>query len=164
VTVSAENTAAQQKSKQKTPLPKWVEWSLTTILPFLLLVPDGLFNYYVYSDGAVAATGSPVLAGLQTALWASLALGVVAMSSFLAVLAPHHWQHGRWFQGMCCFLGMFFATGVTIWNSFAYRSSHFVAFKVDTWAAAFLAMPRGMSTTMILVAEAPHLTGCSSGR
>jgi hypothetical protein len=148
-------SSAPKAKQQQTPLPRWIESCFLVVLPFLLLMPDGLFNYYVYSDGAWTATGSPLLAGLQITLWGGLALGVVAISSFLAVLAPYHWSRGRWFQGLCCFLGMCFATGITIWNRFASGSSHFVAFKVDRWAAPLVHLPAGASVTMLLVAVAP---------
>src|SRR5215470_8668231 len=57
------------------PLPRWLV-RVYFIFPIVLYIPDGIFNFYVYTDGV--ATKQPNLA-FQIgffALWAFVSLGV----------------------------------------------------------------------------------------
>src|SRR5262249_13355852 len=97
-------------------------------------------------------------------LWAFLSVGVVGMAYLLSVLAPWHWGQGHHLQAFFCGLGVLVATGITTWNSLAYRSQEqnaFAVFKTDDWANSMwpqLAASH-ISLTLILVAVAPPFWG-----
>ncbi len=142
------------------PLPGWLV-KVYFIFPIILYIPDAIFNYYVYSDGAYVPNAPLAVQISQTLLWGFLAIGVVGMAYLLSVLAPWHWTNGHHLQAMFCWVGVLIATGITIWNSLSYRSVTFAEFKTDQWLYASFPQlaARGISITMILVAIAPPFWG-----
>jgi hypothetical protein len=142
------------------PLPSWLV-KVYFIFPIILYIPDAIFNYYVYSDGAYVPNAPLAVQISQTLLWGFLAIGVVGMAYLLSVLAPWHWTNGHHLQAMFCWVGVLIATGITIWNSLSYRSVTFAEFKTDQWLYASFPQlaARGISVTMILVAIAPPFWG-----
>jgi hypothetical protein len=152
---------SQQGDKEKAlPLPGWLV-KVYFIFPVILYIPDAIFNYYVYSDGAYIPNAPLPVQISQVALWGFLSIGVVGMAYLLSVLAPWHWSHGHRLQALFCWVGVLIATGVTIWNSLSYRSSTFKQFATDQWLYASFPQlaARGISVTMILVAIAPPFWG-----
>jgi hypothetical protein len=142
------------------PLPGWLV-KVYFIFPIILYIPDAIFNYYVYSDGAYIPNAPLPVQISQVALWGFLSIGVVGMAYLLSVLAPWHWTNGHRLQALFCWLGVLIATGVTIWNSLSYRSVTFSQFKTDQWVYDTFPQlaARGISITMILVAIAPPFWG-----
>lgn len=155
-------TTGEAIEKDKTlPLPGWLI-KVYFVFPIVLYIPDAIFNYFVYSDGAFVPSGNNVL--LQAAyisLWAFMSIGVVGMAYLLSVLAPWHWGQGHPIQAFFCAVGVVVATGITTWNSLAYRSIHFKAFPTDTWMGQMYPQlsASNISLTMILVAVAPPFWG-----
>jgi hypothetical protein len=97
-------------------------------------------------------------------LWGFLSVGVVGMAYLLSMLAPWHWGQGHHLQAFFCGLGVLIATGITTWNSLAYRSQEqqaFGVFKTDQWAYSIWPQlqQHNISLTMILVAVAPPFWG-----
>jgi hypothetical protein len=142
------------------PLPSWLV-KVYFIFPIILYIPDAIFNYYVYSDGAYIPNAPLPVQISQVALWGFLSIGVVGMAYLLSVLAPWHWSHGHRLQALFCWVGVLIATLVTIWNSLSYRSGTFKEFATDQWLYASFPQlaARGISVTMILVAIAPPFWG-----
>ncbi len=143
------------------PLPKWL-LVLYFAFPVVLYVPDGLFNYFVYSDGVSNPnTGNPVLDISQVMLWGFLSIGIVGMAYLLSMLAPWHWMHGHHVQAFFCGIGVVIATAVTIWNSLAYRSQAFHPFATDQWVYSIWPQlqEQHISLTMIFAAVAPPFWG-----
>lgn len=142
------------------PLPTWL-LRVYFIFPVVLYIPDIIFNYYVYSDGWETVDANPVLAAGKTILVAFLSVGVVGMAYLLSVLAPWHWGRGHHIQAFFCAVGVIVATAITTWNSLAFRSETFKAFKTDEWV--FSVWPQlkdsNISVTMILVSLAPPFWG-----
>src|SRR5260221_1291595 len=145
------------------PLPGWLV-KVYFIFPIVLYMPDVIFNYYVYSHGITTQETNIVVQIAFIGLWAFLSVGVVGMAYLLSVLAPWHWGQGHHIQAFFCGLGVLIATGITTWNSLAYRSqeqSTFAVFKTDDWANSIwpqLAASH-VSLTLILVAVAPPFWG-----
>lgn len=153
--VSGEQAAPKSLADQALPLPKWL-MRIYYIFPIILYVPDAIFNFFVYSDGnGIDLQNITPLQIPLIVLWAFLAAGVVGMAWLLSVFAPWHWARGNKFQSIMCWVGVIIATGITIWNSLAYRSQRFTAFKTDQWVG----LQGGFSLTMILVAVAPPFWG-----
>jgi hypothetical protein len=143
------------------PLPGWLT-KVYFIFPIVLYIPDAIFNYFVYSDGLKIPPGNIVLQVAQITLWGFMSIGVVGMAYLLSVLAPWHWGQGHRVQALFCALGVVIATAITTWNSLAFRSTGFQAFKTDEWASQVfpqLSQLSGFSLTMILVAIAPPFWG-----
>jgi hypothetical protein len=142
------------------PLPSWLV-KVYFIFPIILYIPDAIFNYYVYSDGAYIPNAPLPVQVSQVALWGFLSIGVVGMAYLLSVLAPWHWTNGHRLQALFCWVGVLIATMVTIWNSLSYRSVTFSQFKTDQWVYDTFPQlaARGISITMILVAIAPPFWG-----
>jgi hypothetical protein len=142
------------------PLPGWLV-KVYFIFPIILYIPDAIFNYYVYSDGAYIPNAPLPVQISQVALWGFLSIGVVGMAYLLSVLAPWHWSNGHRLQALFCWVGVLIATMVTIWNSLSYRSVTFHEFATDQWLYASFPQlaARGISITMILVAIAPPFWG-----
>ncbi|MFI5271474.1 MAG: hypothetical protein ACHQ4H_00395 [Ktedonobacterales bacterium] len=142
------------------PLPNWLKKDYF-IFPVILYIPDVLFNYYVYSDGGTTHTGGVVAQVFFAVLWGFLSIGVVGMAYLLSVLAPWHWGQGHRMQAFFCGLGVLIATGITTWNSLAYRSQHFQTFQTDQWLYNIWPQLKAMnfSVTMVLVAIAPPFWG-----
>jgi hypothetical protein len=141
------------------PLPGWLV-RVYFIFPVVLYIPDAIFNYFVYSDGVVAPAGAPLLVQIsQVTLWAFMAVGVVGMAYLLSVLAPFHWSQGHRIQAFFCGVGVLIATGITTWNSLAFRSTRFQAFATDRWVDSIWPQLHTISLTMILVAIAPPFWG-----
>jgi hypothetical protein len=142
------------------PLPSWLV-KVYFIFPIILYIPDAIFNYYVYSDGAYIPNAPLAVQISQVALWGFLSIGVVGMAYLLSVLAPWHWSNGHRLQALFCWVGVLIATMVTIWNSLSYRSVTFKEFATDQWLYASFPQlaARGISVTMILVAIAPPFWG-----
>src|SRR5262249_17898393 len=134
------------------PLPRWLV-RVYFIFPIVLYIPDGIFNFYVYTDGVSTKQPNLVFQVGFFALWAFVSLGVVGMAYLLSVLAPWHWSQGHRLQALFCGLGVIVATGITTWNSLAFRSTTFKAFQTDEWIWAAWPQLRaaGVSVTMILV-------------
>jgi len=145
------------------PLPGWLV-KVYFIFPIILYMPDVIFNYYVYSHGITTKETNIVVQIAFIGLWSFLSVGVVGMAYLLSVLAPWHWGQGHHIQAFFCGLGVLIATGITTWNSLAYRSqeqSTFAVFKTDDWANSIwpqLAASH-ISLTLILVAVAPPFWG-----
>ncbi len=149
---------AQNKGEEALPLPGWLT-KIYYIFPIVLYVPDMLFNYYVYSDGAgIDYNNLNVLTVFYIVLWGFLAAGIVGMAWLCSVLAPWHWIKGNKFQSVMCWFGVIIATSITTWNSLAYRSQKFVSFKTDNWLTT-TSHSSGFSLTMILVSVAPPFWG-----
>ena len=149
------NAASTPPADEAMPLPKWL-MRIYYIFPVVLYIPDAIFNFYVYSDGAHVNITNPGLADIAAiALFAFLSAGIVGMAWLLSVFAPWHWGRGHKFQSIMCWFGVVVATAVTIWNSLSYRSQSFTAFNTDHW----LGFNNGFSVTMILVAVAPPFWG-----
>jgi hypothetical protein len=141
------------------PLPGWLTKAYF-IFPVVLYIPDAIFNYFVYSDGAFVPGGTnPILAASQVALWSFMSIGVVGMAYLLSVLAPWHWGQGHRIQAFFCGVGVVVATAITTWNSLAFRSTHFQTFATDRWADSIWPQLHTVSLTMILVAIAPPFWG-----
>jgi len=149
-----------QASEKVLPLPGWLT-KVYFIFPVVLYIPDALFNYYVYSDGISTKSTNPVLQVGFIILWSFLSVGVVGMAYLLSVLAPWHWGQGHRIQAIFCGFGVVVATGITTWNSLAYRSQNFVQFQTDQWAYALWPQLKAnhISVTMILVSIAPPFWG-----
>lgn len=165
VTASAnaapETAAMEQRDKQDNalPLPGWIK-AFFYVFPVVLYVPDTIFNYIVYSDGVQIPDNALIHAG-QVVLWGFLSVGVVGMAYLLSILAPFHWSQGHRLQAFFCGVGVLIATGITTWNSLAYRSLDFHDFKTDSliyniWPQL---QANHISFTMILVAVAPPFWG-----
>ncbi len=153
----------QQKGEREEPLPlpKWL-LVLYFAFPVILYVPDGLFNYFVYSDGvSIPQTDNLFLEISQIALWGFLSIGIVGMAYLLSMLAPWHWMHGHHIQAFFCGLGVVIATAVTIWNSLAFRSQAFHPFATDQWVYSMWPQLQSqhISLTMIFAAVAPPFWG-----
>lgn len=142
------------------PLPGWLV-KVYFIFPVILYIPDAIFNYFVYSDGAVVPKANLALQVGEIALWAFMAIGIVGMAYLLSMLAPWHWGQGHHMQAIFCGVGVVVATAITTWNSLAFRSTHFQAFPTDTWV--YQTFPQlhdsKISLTMVLVAIAPPFWG-----
>ncbi len=154
-------SADLEKDKDKVlPLPGWLV-KVYYIFPVILYIPDAIFNFFVYSDGATARSANPLIEAGFTALWAFLALGVVGMAYLLSVLAPWHWSQGHKVQAFFCAIGVLVATGITTWCSLAFRSQSFKAFPTDDWVYSVWPQLRAssFSLTMLLVAIAPPFWG-----
>jgi hypothetical protein len=141
-------------------LPGWLTKAYF-IFPVVLYIPDAIFNYYVYSDGAKLNNANPIFQAGQIALWGFLSVGVVGMAYLLSVLAPWHWGQGHKLQALFCGLGVLVATAITTWNSLSYRSTAFSEFPTDRWAYSLFPQLETyhVSVTMILVAVAPPFWG-----
>jgi hypothetical protein len=142
------------------PLPEWLK-KVYFIFPVVLYIPDAIFNFYVYSDGASVQNANPLLQAGQLALWGFLSVGVVGMAYLLSVLAPWHWGQGHRVQAFFCGLGVVIATAITTWNSLAYRSTDFRPFPTDQWTYQMWPQLQSIhiSITMVLVAIAPPFWG-----
>jgi hypothetical protein len=142
------------------PLPSWLK-TLYFVFPVVLYIPDAIFNFYVYSDGATITNPNPLLAVLQIVLWGFLSVGLVGMAYLLSVLAPWHWRNHHGIQAVLCIGGVLFATAITTWNSLAFRSTTFKAFPTDEWVYASFPDLRALhlSLTMVLIALAPPMWG-----
>ncbi len=152
-----------QKGEREEPLPL-PKWLLVLYFAFsvILYVPDGLFNYFVYSDGvSIPQTDNLFLQVSQIALWGFLSIGIVGMAYLLSMLAPWHWMHGHYVQAFFCGLGVVIATAVTIWNSLAFRSQAFHPFATDVWVYSMWPQLQAqhISLTMIFAAVAPPFWG-----
>jgi len=149
-----------QASEKVLPLPGWLT-KVYFIFPVVLYIPDALFNYYVYSDGISTKSTNPVVQVGFIVLWSFLSVGVVGMAYLLSVLAPWHWGQGHRIQAIFCGFGVVVATGITTWNSLAYRSQNFVQFETDKWAYGLWPQlqTNHISVTMILVSIAPPFWG-----
>src|SRR5579875_2667612 len=103
---------AQNKGEEALPLPGWLT-KIYYIFPIVLYVPDMLFNYYVYSDGAgIDYNNLNVLTVFYIVLWGFLAAGIVGMAWLCSVLAPWHWIKGNKFQSVMCWFGVIIATSI----------------------------------------------------
>ncbi len=152
---------AQQTDQDKVlPLPSWLV-KVYYIFPIVLYVPDVIFNYYVYSDGVTAPNGNVAQQIAQVGLWGFLSVGVVGMAYLLSVLAPWHWGKGHHIRAFFCGLGVVVATGITVWNSLAYRSVKFVSFPTDQYAYQLFPQlgQAQVPLTMIFAAVAPPFWG-----
>jgi hypothetical protein len=149
-----------KREDQAMPLPGWLT-KVYFLFPIVLYIPDAIFNYYVYSDGVTATSHDPISQAFWSTVWGMVAIGVVGMAYLLSVLAPWHWMQGHRFQALFCALGVVVATLITTWNSLAYRSTHFVSFRTDTWIYAIWPQLQTMnfSVTMVLVSVAPPFWG-----
>src|SRR5215470_4440136 len=58
------------------PLPRWLV-RVYFIFPIVLYIPDGIFNFYVYTDGVSTKQPNLVFQVGFFALWAFVSLGVV---------------------------------------------------------------------------------------
>jgi len=154
------DTSEQEKDKVL-PLPGWLV-KVYFIFPVVLYIPDAIFNFFVYSDGATFIhSANPVVQAGSAVLWGFLALGVVGMAYLLSVLAPWHWGQGHRMQAFFCGMGVLIATGITTWNSLAYRSQGFIKFPTDEWMYNIWPQLRDLnfSLTMVLIAIAPPFWG-----
>ena len=142
------------------PLPRWLT-RLYYIFPIILYIPDGIFNFFVYTDGVNPPAGQPLVQAGFFALWTFVAIGLVGMAYLFSVLAPWHWGQGHKIQALFCGLGLLIATGITTWNSLAYRSISFKTFNTDQWIYNIWPQLKSanISITMILVAVAPPFWG-----
>jgi len=131
------------------------------IFPIILYIPDAIFNYFVYSDGAYVPNDSLPVQISQVLLWGFLSIGVVGMAYLLSVLAPWHWGQRHRMQAFFCWVGVLVATGVTTWNSLSYRSGTFNEFPTDKWIYQYFPTLAAshISLTMVLVAIAPPFWG-----
>jgi hypothetical protein len=161
-TAAAESSAKGKGEKDEPlPLPGWL-LKLYFIFPVILYVPDAIFNYFVYSDGVtIPQTDNVFLQASQIALWGFLSIGVVGMAYLLSMLAPWHWMRGGKVQAFFCAIGVIIATGITIWNSLAYRSEGFHPFATDQWVYQIWPelAAQHISLTMIFAAVAPPFWG-----
>jgi len=158
---AAEHAAVEGQTieQDKTlPLPSWLQKAYF-IFPIVLYIPDAIFNYFVYSDGAKIPTGNLFFQIAQVTLWAFMSVGVVGMAYLLSVLAPWHWGHGHHIQAFFCGIGVVVATAITTWNSLAFRSTGFSKFPTDTWVDQNFPQLHVVSLTMVLVAIAPPFWG-----
>jgi hypothetical protein len=157
-----EATGASPRDGQEKalPLPNWLVKVYFTF-PIILYIPDAIFNYYVYSDGAYIPNAAPIIQVSQVLLWGFLSIGVVGMAYLLSVLAPWHWTNGHHLQALFCWIGVLIATGITVWNSLSYRSGTFTQFPTDQWLYGQFPQlaAQHISMTMILVAIAPPFWG-----
>jgi len=143
------------------PLPQWL-LRIYYIFPIILYVPDVIFNYFVYSKGvSTPFNGYDITTYPENALWLFLALGIVGMAWLLSILAPWHWARDNKFQSVMCWFGVLIATGITTWNSLAYRMSQTNSpFPTDKWVAdTFHITLAGFSPTTILVSISPPFWG-----
>jgi hypothetical protein len=163
----ASSAAASEGAQQGTqpdkamPIPKWL-MRMYYVFPIVLYVPDAIFNFYVYTDGAKPPAGVPAAVELGFfALWSFVAIGLVGMAYMFSLLAPYHWGNRHRIQAIFCGIGLLVATGITLWNSLAYRSQTFSKFKTDDWIAGVIPALKNsqLSMTMIIVAAAPPLWG-----
>jgi hypothetical protein len=157
----AETASASEQDKDKIlPLPSWLV-KVYFIFPVVLYIPDAIFNFFVYSDGATGRSTNPVIEAGFTVLWGFLALGVVGMAYLLSVLAPWHWGQGHRVQAFFCAVGVLVATAITTWCSLAFRSQSFKGFVTDQWVYSVWPQLRAthFSLTMLLVAIAPPFWG-----
>jgi len=155
-------TPAPPRAKQDDtpPLPRWLMW-VYAVFPIVIYIPDVIFNYYVYAQGVVS---NPFEFSIQNLpfqiLWFFLAIGLVGMSWLLSVLAPWHWWRKNYAASFMCWIGVLFATSITVWNSLSYRlednGQKHVLFPMDTWGQQMLGIP---SLTTLLVAVAPPVWG-----
>ncbi len=150
----------EQEKDKVLPLPGWLV-KVYFIFPVVLYIPDAIFNFFVYSDGATARSANPVIEAGFTVLWGFLALGVVGMAYLLSVLAPWHWGQGHRVQAFFCAVGVIVATAITTWCSLAFRSQNFKGFVTDNWVYSLWPQLRSsqFSLTMLLVAIAPPFWG-----
>jgi hypothetical protein len=154
-----ENQSKNPSNEDALPLPKWLG-RIYYVFPIVLYVPDMIFNFYVYSDGSgikmnkLDITQIPLLV-----LWGFLSAGIVGMAWLLSILAPWHWVRKNRFQSLMCWAGVFIATGITTWNSLAYRSTQFVSFKTDEWIMGATGTHVPFSLTMVLVSISPPFWG-----
>ena len=95
---------SDQEKDKVLPLPGWLV-KVYFIFPVVLYIPDAIFNFFVYSDGATGRSTDPVIELGFTVLWGFLALGVVGMAYLLSVLAPWHWGQGHKVQAFFCAVG-----------------------------------------------------------
>ena len=117
--------AAPTADKEKVlPLPRWLT-RVYYIFPIILYIPDGIFNFYVYTDGVKPPSADPVMQAGFFALWTFVSIGLVGMAYLFSVLAPWHWGQGHKIQAIFCGIGLLVATAITTWNSLAYRSETF---------------------------------------
>jgi hypothetical protein len=154
------DTSEQEKDKVL-PLPSWLV-KVYFIFPVVLYIPDAIFNFFVYSDGATFIhSANPVVQAGSAVLWGFLALGVVGMAYLLSVLAPWHWGQGHHVQAFFCAVGVLVATAITTWCSLAFRSQTFKGFSTDQWVYSLWPQLRAshFSMTMLLVAIAPPFWG-----
>jgi hypothetical protein len=142
------------------PLPRWLT-RVYYIFPIILYIPDGIFNFYVYTDGAKPPSADPVTQAGFFALWTFVSIGLVGMAYLFSVLAPWHWGQGHKIQAIFCGVGLLVATAITTWNSLAYRSETFTKFNTDQWIYNIWPQLKAanVSITMILVAVAPPFWG-----
>jgi type II secretory pathway component PulJ len=158
---SAPSSVNAQPDNQKVlPLPRWLT-RVYYIFPIILYIPDGIFNFYVYTDGVNSPGSNPFVAAGFFALWFFVSLGVVGMAYLLSVLAPWHWGQRHYIQAFFCGVGILVATGITTWNSLAYRSASFKSFRTDEIAYSIWPQLRtsGISITMVFAAVAPPFWG-----
>ena len=150
--------AKGKKKEEALPLPGFL-MKIYYIFPIILYLPDMIFNFFVYSDGSGVNTNSFEITQLPGyLLWGFLSAGIVGMAWLCSVLAPWHWLRGNRFQSIMCWFGVVIATGITIWNSLAFRSEGFHQFATDKWFADTFHIT-GISPTMVLVAVAPPFWG-----
>jgi hypothetical protein len=150
---------APTEHEESLPLPKWLG-RLYYIFPIVLYVPDMIFNFYVYSDGSgINLNRFDITSIPGLVLWGFLSAGIVGMAWLLSILAPWHWVRGNRFQSLMCWAGVFIATGITTWNSLAYRSIKFVSFKTDEWFMGATGLHVPFSITMVLVSISPPFWG-----
>ena len=157
----ADTASTREQEKDKVlPLPSWLV-KVYFIFPVVLYIPDAIFNFFVYSDGATGRSTDPVIEAGFTVLWGFLALGVVGMAYLLSVLAPWHWGQGHRVQAFFCAIGVLVATAITTWCSLAFRSQSFKGFVTDQWVYSIWPQLRSthFSLTMLLVAIAPPFWG-----
>ncbi len=149
--------AVAPKHDDALPLPGWLT-KVYYVFPVVLYVPDMIFNFFVYSNGQIDFNKLTILDAPAIALWFFLAAGIVGMAWLLSVLAPWHWARGNRFQSIMCWFGVLIATAITMWNSLAYRSGDFKAFKTDAIFGT-TNVSSNLSLTMILVSLAPPFWG-----
>ena len=155
-----ERKVTGKHKEEALPLPGFL-MKIYYIFPVVLYVPDILFNFYVYSDGSGINYNNPNPATIGYAiLWGFLAVGLVGMAWLCAVLAPWHWVRGNRFQSIMCWFGVVIATGITTWNSLAFRSLNFHKFVTDDWISqAFHMNVTGFSPTMVIISVSPPFWG-----
>lgn len=164
MTVTAPDAPPQRTAPAETdealPLPKWLT-RVYYIFPIVLYIPDAIFNFYVYANGLIDFSNITLDKVPYIVLWAFLATGLVGMAWLLSVLAPWHWVRRNYFQSIMCWIGVVIATGITIWNSLAYRTKETnVHFPTDLWfAQTFHVDLSAWSPTTVLVAVAPPFWG-----
>lgn len=151
--------ANRPKKEDALPLPGFL-MKIYYIFPVVLYMPDMLFNFFVYSDGSglnLNKLDNPVNL-FYAVLWGFLSIGIVGMAWLCSVLAPWHWLRGNQFQSIMCWFGVIVATGITTWNSLAFRSLTFKSFAPDSWIG-LASRSSGFSLTMIIVSVSPPFWG-----